>query len=95
MKVYHVVLEESAEAEAWFDESGVLLAGWTKNDAHWRGEYMDPLLEALGHEIQGVYEIDYDVEEVVDGTGYVIETNVLDDGSDLAHLVQKTKVLFR
>lgn len=95
MKLYHVVLEATCEAEAWFDESGKLLAGWTMNDAHWRGEYMNPLLEALGYNIKQVYETDFGVEEVVDGTGYVVESAVVDDGSGLAHLVQKTKAFFR
>ena len=96
-KLYHVVLESTCDAEAWFTEDGKLLAGWAMNASspRPRGKYMDPLLVALGHEIEEVYEIDYDVEEVVDGTGYVVERTVLDNGSGLAHLVQKTLAFFR
>lgn len=52
MKITHVyVCDDDGEMEGFFDDQGRLLAAWCLNDAHWRNEYMDGLLESLGHEI--------------------------------------------
>lgn len=55
-KLFHAQYEDEFEAEGFFDEKGKMLQGWHGNDANWRGEYMDPLLEKLGYEV--VYSSD-------------------------------------
>ena len=54
-KIFHVYLEDY-EAEFFFDNKGQLLCGWACNDAHWRSEYMNPLLNRLGFEIDYIFE---------------------------------------
>lgn len=39
------------EYEAFFDDNKKFLAGWSLNDAQWRDEYMDGLMQALGYEV--------------------------------------------
>lgn len=52
MKITHLlVCDDDGEMEGMFDDKGVLLGGWSMNDAHWRGEYMNGFIEALGHEV--------------------------------------------
>jgi hypothetical protein len=53
MKLQFVDLcdDEVGEVQAFFKD-GELLAAWSSNDANWRSEYMDPLLEELGWEIE-------------------------------------------
>jgi hypothetical protein len=59
MKITHVyVCDDDGEMEGMFDDQGELLAGWLMDDAHWRSEYMNGLLEALGHEIVRVDSCD-------------------------------------
>ena len=54
-KIYYVYdegdCEMYGETEGFFDEKGTLLQWWCCNDANWRSEYMDPLLEALGFNV--------------------------------------------
>lgn len=54
LTIYHVSLcdDEVGEVEGFFDESGSLLATWSLNDANWRGEYQNSLLEALGIQVK-------------------------------------------
>lgn len=51
--LYHVALcdDEVGEVEGFFDESGSLLASWCLNDANWRGEYQNSLLNSLGYNV--------------------------------------------
>jgi hypothetical protein len=50
-KVFYVYYEDEWEAEGFFDANGRLLACWSRNDADWRSEYMNPLLEELGFKV--------------------------------------------
>jgi hypothetical protein len=52
--LFHVYLEDY-EAELWFDNKGDYLYGWACNDANWRGEYMNPLMERLGFSVVSVF----------------------------------------
>ena len=54
LTIYHVVLcdDEVGEVEGFFDESGSLLATWSLNDANWRNEYHNSLIEALGIRVE-------------------------------------------
>lgn len=36
----------------FFTPEGLLLGGWQEGDAHWRHEYMAPLLRTLGFEVE-------------------------------------------
>lgn len=45
--IYHLYVDDH-EVEGMFDEGGNLLGAWFLNDAHWRHEYMDGFMEALG-----------------------------------------------
>lgn len=56
-KIFHVYLEDY-EGEFWFNNKGEFLQGWACNDANWRSEYMNPLLESLGFEVVSIYEPD-------------------------------------
>ncbi len=49
-KLYFVNVDNDdvGEVEGFFDERGSHLASWSVNDASWRGEYMNRLLQALG-----------------------------------------------
>jgi hypothetical protein len=49
--IYHVYAEVFGEYDFFFDEKGNELCHWHLNDAHWRSEYMNPLLTALGIEL--------------------------------------------
>jgi hypothetical protein len=58
MKLTHIyICDDDMEADAFFDESDRLLAAWCLNDAHWRNEYMNSLLHALGHSVEKKYEM--------------------------------------
>ena len=49
--IYHVWIEDDndlGEYDAFFDEEGNFIHGWDGNDANYRNEYMDPLMQALG-----------------------------------------------
>lgn len=46
--IYHVYTERVGEWDGFYDEDGNILAHWCLNDAHWRKEYMNGLLWALG-----------------------------------------------
>jgi hypothetical protein len=48
--IEHVYIDEF-ELEGFYLD-GKYLQGWCANDAHWRSEYMDPLIEALGFKIK-------------------------------------------
>lgn len=50
IKIYHVILEDDdvGECEGFYAEDEKLITQWSLNDAHWRGEYMESLLEYLG-----------------------------------------------
>jgi hypothetical protein len=51
--IYYVYLEDDdvGEVEGFYKEDK-LLATWCLNDANWRAEYMNPLLERLGFEVE-------------------------------------------
>lgn len=53
--IIHVNDEEN-EIEGMFSEDGTLLGSWCLNDAHWRNEYFDGFIQALGYEITGADE---------------------------------------
>lgn len=57
-KLIHLSYCDEYEAEGFFTESGELLQAWSLNDANWRSEYMDPLLQALGFEVERIYDND-------------------------------------
>lgn len=48
--LYYVRIDED-EIEGFFDEAGGFVAAWCINDAHWRHEYMNPLLYSLGYNV--------------------------------------------
>lgn len=51
MITWYFVSAEGAdigEAEGFYTEKGNLIHWWARNDASWRGEYLDPLLKHLG-----------------------------------------------
>lgn len=50
--IYHVSTDVYGEQDFFFDEDGNLLHWWDKNDANFRGEYMNPLFEKLGIKIE-------------------------------------------
>jgi hypothetical protein len=45
------VFVEYGETDVFLEDDKVI-AYWWGNDAHWRSEYMDPLLSALGIEVE-------------------------------------------
>lgn len=48
-EIYHYAYEgDCGEIDAFFDEKLKLIEYWFCNDAHYRNEYMNPLLEKLG-----------------------------------------------
>lgn len=49
--LYHVRIDED-EIEGFFDEDGDLMGAWCLNDARWRNEYMNPLLNSLGYQVE-------------------------------------------
>ena len=47
--IYHVILDDDDVGEVeGFYKDGELLSTWCANDARWRNEYMDSLLDSLG-----------------------------------------------
>ena len=50
--IYLVGDEEEGEVEGMFDDKGNIIHCWTCNDANWRNEYFDPLMEALGIKVE-------------------------------------------
>jgi hypothetical protein len=52
--LYHVDIadDDVGEVEGFFDEQGNLLHCWSMNDALWRSEYLNPLLEELGYTVK-------------------------------------------
>lgn len=62
--IYHVAIEDDdvGEVEGFYKDSE-LLATWCANDARWRSEYMNSLLEALGFTVEqpeadsGLYDL--------------------------------------
>lgn len=67
-KIYYTRYEDEWEAEGFFDDSGTLLAAWHANDASWRSEYMDSLLEALGFTVVDDQRPEF-VQQVKEYTG--------------------------
>jgi len=53
--ITHICLGDNdvGDVEGFFDEAGNLIHSWAMNDASWRSEYMDPLLEKLGIRVVG------------------------------------------
>ena len=43
---------DTHEAEGMYTESGALLDFWSCNDAHWRDEYFNEFMSALGIEVR-------------------------------------------
>lgn len=64
-KLYHVYTTWFGEMEFFFDGRGKLLHYWALNDANWRSEYMDPLMEALGYQVHSVEATDPRFEKKV------------------------------
>lgn len=60
--IYHVRDDENG-LEAFFTEYGAYLHGWHENDANWRNEYMNPLLNSLGFKVVCINRGDL-VEEI-------------------------------
>ena len=50
--IYHVEVCLFGEQDFFFDAKGKLLDQWDKNDAQWRGEYMQPLFKQLGYQVE-------------------------------------------
>jgi hypothetical protein len=50
--IYKVYACWFGEVEFFFDTKGTLLHYWWMSDAVWRGEYMNPLMEALGVKVE-------------------------------------------
>ncbi len=48
--IYHISI---AEYDFFFDAKGEHLAHWYLNDADYRNEYMDTLMESLGIKVEG------------------------------------------
>ena len=46
-----LVSDDVGEVQGFLSADGELLHMWSTNDANYRGEYIDPLLRALGYEI--------------------------------------------
>lgn len=63
--IYHIAYCDEYEADAFFDTKHKLLAAWSMNDANWRSEYMNPLLEALGVEVVQIEEEDLEYKSLV------------------------------
>lgn len=54
--IYIEYTEEVGEVQGAFDENGDLIHIWSMNDANWRNEYLDPILEHFDIEVRsGVY----------------------------------------
>lgn len=54
MKPVYYYYCEDAEVDSFYDETGQLLDFWSCNDANWRQEYMNGLLESLGYTVISV-----------------------------------------
>lgn len=55
MKIIYCIYisnDDLGEIQVFADKDGKILASWHLNDASWRGEYMDRLLEKLGYEVK-------------------------------------------
>ncbi len=50
--IYHFYTDDYGEAEGMFDEHFKLLGAWSRNDAHYRSEYMDGFMKALGIQVK-------------------------------------------
>ncbi len=50
-KIYHINVSVIGEQDFFFDSKGKILAYWDCNDANYRSEYMNPLLNKLGYEV--------------------------------------------
>jgi hypothetical protein len=57
-KIIHVSIYDDVlgECDAMFDENGSILGAWSKNDADWRQEYMNPFMRKLGIEVVSATE---------------------------------------
>jgi len=51
---------DAGEMNAFFDEKFKLLEYWSCDDANWRSEYMNPLLEILGIVVKHLPEKQWD-----------------------------------
>ena len=49
-----IMEDEDRELQAAFDKDDNLLHFWYLNDANWRHEYLDPLMNAVGIKIKQV-----------------------------------------
>jgi len=63
---------DAGEMDAFFNEKFKLLEYWSCDDANWRSEYMNPLLETLGIEVKHLPEkqfakADKAIEDHIDG----------------------------
>lgn len=63
---------DAGEIDAFFNEKFKLLEYWSCNDALWRTEYMNPLLETLGIEVKPLPEKQWDkadkaIEDYIEG----------------------------
>jgi hypothetical protein len=43
--------DDRGEYELWFNDNDVLIGGYFCNDAQWRGEYFDGMMEDLGIDV--------------------------------------------
>ena len=57
-KIIHVWYCDDFEADGFFTEEGEIICAWSNNDAMWRSEYMDSLINKLGFEIEHKYYTD-------------------------------------
>jgi hypothetical protein len=64
-KIYHAFCEIFGEQDFFFNEDFKLIHWWDKNDATWREEYMNPLMEKLGIKINNIELTDKRVYSII------------------------------
>lgn len=65
--IYHVNCDNDL-GEFFFNDKFEMLSYWDSNDASWRGEYMNPLLEQLGFKVKKLSPKDKRVWDIVKNT---------------------------
>lgn len=50
-KIFHVYMDDLGGVEGMFDKKSNLLGAWSVGDAHWREEFFNPMMTALGVEV--------------------------------------------